>query len=89
MSDELGYLEFPGRMIETVPFTGLMESLTAIGLLAAVGTEAREHFTKDDLINLLHQIHSESTKAVAFTGASADEVKAINRHMMKNMRSNY
>ncbi|MCZ0964122.1 hypothetical protein [Paracoccus benzoatiresistens] len=70
MRDDSEFLGFPGRMMGAAPFTGLMESLAAIGLLAAVGTEAAKDFTKDELINLLYQIQSEQGKAVTFTGAS-------------------
>lgn len=83
------YLEFPGRTIEDVPFTGLLESLTIIGLTAAVGIEAEAHLSKEDLVGILKQIQTEQAKAIAFSGASADEAKQLNRHLMKHMSTNF
>lgn len=83
------YLEYPGRELTDVQFTGLLESLTIIGLLGETGNQAAEHLRKEDLLSIMEQMREESVKCIVFAGASADEARTMNRHLMKGMRLDY
>lgn len=83
------YLEYAGRELSDVQFTGLLESLTIIGLIGETGKQAAAHLRKEDLLSMMEQMREEAVKCIAFSGASADEAKAMNRHMMKGMRLDY
>lgn len=83
------YLEFKGRAIDGVPYTGLLESLTIIGLMASAGVETEAHLSKADLVNIMRQIFGEHAKALAFAGATEAEAKVLTRHFMKTMRTTF
>lgn len=83
------YLEFAGRQIEAVPFTGLLERLTQIGLMAGMGTEAEQHLSKAHLVSIIRQIHQASVEAIAFSGATQEEAQQMNRHLMKHMKTDF
>ena len=62
--------------------------MTVIGLIAAVGIEGEANFSKDDLVDILKQIHAEHAKGIAFAGASEEEARQLSRHLMKHMSIN-
>ncbi len=41
MTDKNDYVELPGRSIDDLPYTGLVESMVAISLICSVVAEAK------------------------------------------------
>ena len=82
------YLEFEGREIDEVNFTGLMESLSIIKIVAALAKEDVENLTKDELIAMIEQMSGEASKAFLFSGATDEEAKQMTDHMLKNLVKN-
>ena len=79
------FLEFHGRDIDEVHFTGLIESLVIVKIVAALGIEDAPNLSRDDLIAMLGQMSDEASKALVFSGATADEAKRMSDHMMNGL----
>ncbi len=75
----------PGRHLEDVAFTGLVERLTMIGLVCGVATETSERLSKDDLLAMIDQIRSCTVQGLALTGATPDEAKVTRRNLVAGM----
>lgn len=63
----------PGRHIEDVPYTGLLERLNRIAAVAHVVSEAPDDFDREDLLNMIVQLGEVATEAVVFAGATQSE----------------
>ena len=74
-----------GRMIEDVPYSGLIESLSKITLICHTAGEAKDHLTKEDLMRLISQIAVIGTEAVAFAGATREEVNQATQYLLSGM----
>lgn len=85
MTKESEYVELPGRSIDDVPYTGLVESMVAISLICSVVAEAKYNLNEKDLHDLFGQISNEAAKMMVFSCASPEELKKMNDHMMKAM----
>ena len=83
------FLQYQGRELEDVQFTGLLESLAIISVLAEAAKQSADHLRQEDLLSMIQTMHEEAVKGIAFSGATTDEAKAMNRHMMKGMRFDY
>ena len=66
----------PGRMIEDVPYTGLIERLSRISVIARVTDETAIDLEKADLLNFIAQIGEIAIEAKAFAGATHAEAMA-------------
>jgi hypothetical protein len=72
----------PGRIIDDVAFTGLVERLIMISLVSGVATEDSDRISKDDLLSMIDRIRSCSVQGLEFTGVTDDEVKATRRNLV-------
>lgn len=63
----------PGRMIDDVPYTGLIERLSQIRAIVRVTDETAIDLDKADLLNFIAQIGEIAVEAVAFAGATHEE----------------
>jgi hypothetical protein len=77
------YLEFPGRTIDSLMFTALVESLTRVALVTRLIIEESEGFSKADLVDLIQQVNEETNKAMACAGTTLEESKAMNENLAK------
>lgn len=78
-------VDLPGRAIDDVPFTGLVESLTIINLIGATAVETGEHLTKEDLLSFVTQMRDEAVKAIVFSGATRAEARKMSEHLLSGM----
>ena len=74
-----------GRKIEDVPYSGLIESLSKITLICHTAGEAKDDLTKDDLMNFISQIAVIGTEAMAFAGATREEVNQVTQYLLSGM----
>lgn len=63
----------PGRRIEDIPYTGLIERLSQISAIAHLTEEMDEHLERTDLLNFIAQIGELVSQAVVFAGATQEE----------------
>ena len=75
----------PGRTIEDVAFTGLLERLNQIAAVAAVVSEEPHGFERDDLLNMILQVGDLALEGVAFSGATQAEAAASFRDVMDGL----
>ena len=80
--------KFPGREVPEADFTGLLESLSIIHLLADIGIETADHMRKEDLVRLLRHVNDEVGNAVKFSGATPEESKTVSLHILRAMSAN-
>jgi hypothetical protein len=71
-----------GRNIDDNAFTGLVERLTMISLVAGVAAESSDRVSKDDLLSMMEQIRSCSIQGLAFAGVTPEETKAVRRNLV-------
>lgn len=77
--------ELPGRAIESVPYTGLIERLSQISAAATIVSEAPSEFDEATLANLIVQIGELATEAVVFAGATQDEALDAFRQVVSSV----
>lgn len=77
--------DLKGRKIEDVPYTGLIESLSKITLICQAAGAAKDDFNKDDLMNFLSQIAVIGAEAVAFAGATREEVSKVTQYLLSGV----
>lgn len=63
----------PGRRIDGVPYTALIENLNRIAAGSHIVSESPDSFSRDDLLNMVVQFGEAATEAVVFSGASQSE----------------
>ena len=74
-----------GRMIEDVPYTGLIERLNMISLMCFVAVESKDHITKQELLSIISQISEKSVEALAFSGVSVDEAGRMRDALLQGL----
>ena len=74
-----------GRMIEDVPYTGLIERLNMISLMCFVAGESKDHLTKQDLLNIISQISEKSVEALAFSGVSVEDAGRMRDALLQGL----
>lgn len=77
--------DLPGRTIDAVPYTGLIERLSQISAVAAIVSEAPSDFTAGDLANMIVQVGELATEAVVFAGASEAEATNAFREVLSSV----
>lgn len=74
-----------GRMIDDVPYSGLVERLCQITILCRIADDPGIEMTMDDLKGFLAQIAQKGTEALAFAGATREEIKATNEYLISGL----
>lgn len=74
-----------GRMIEDVQYSGLLEGLNKITLICHTAGETKQDLTKEDLLSFLAQIAEIGTEAMAFAGATREEVAKVTEYLLEGM----
>jgi|AntRauTorcE11898_2_1112593.scaffolds.fasta_scaffold51262_2 hypothetical protein len=75
--------DLPGRQIEGVPYTGLVERILQTLIICESVFQAQDYLTTDDIVGLVHQIQTLQGDALIFTGVESEEAKAINSYLLK------
>jgi hypothetical protein len=74
-----------GRMIENVPFSGLVERLNMISIMCEVAGQRKDHLRADDLMSIINQISEKAVEGLAFTGASREEIGSTRDYLLSGM----
>ncbi|MBG0802126.1 hypothetical protein IYW40_11640 [Methylocystis sp. H4A] len=74
-----------GRLIEDIPYTGLIESLCKITLICHTAGEAKNDLTKDDLLSFISQIAVIGTEASILAGATEAELSYVSKYLLEGM----
>lgn len=70
-------ISVPGRFIESVPYTALLENLSKIAAVASIVGEAPDAFQREDLLNFVVQISELATEGVVLAGSTQEEAAAV------------
>jgi hypothetical protein len=74
-----------GRMIEDVPFSGLVERLIMISIMCEVAGQTKDDLSADDLMSVINQISEKAIEGLAFTGASREEIGTVRDYLFSGM----
>jgi hypothetical protein len=77
--------ELPGRHIEDVPYTGLVERLLQIMLVCTTAGEAMDHLSKDDLMAFIAKVAELAGEGLVFSCVKDDEAARINKYLIEGM----
>jgi hypothetical protein len=77
--------DLPGRHIDDVPYTGLIERLMQINLVCVTAVEMKGELSSEDLTGFLSQISGMVSDAVDFSGASESEVDEVSKWLIEGM----
>lgn len=66
-----------GRHVDGAPFTGLVERLSRIAVIAHVVEAQPDAFTRDALLEQFAVVATNVAEALAFSGATLDEANAM------------
>lgn len=77
--------EIKGRLIEDVPYTGLIERLLQISLVCGTRKEAQEHLSKSDLVDMLDQVLGLTQDALQFSCGDIEDIERVNKYLLDGM----
>ena len=75
-------LQLPGRFIEDIPYSGLVERLLQASLACTVAGEAKDDLSNDDMLSIIATIASCIADGLAFSCATDAELLSANQHVM-------
>jgi hypothetical protein len=80
-------MEIKGRHIDDLPFIGLMECLCGISILCHIAGDAERFLTKDEMLAQLSLIAEKASEALAFAGATRDEIHTVSTCLMQEIQA--